>query len=79
MSSADIIDVPVRTAGIRLGQFLKLANVVEDGVQAREEIADGAATVNGEVETRRGRQLDFDDVVGFHDMTLRVAREDEDF
>ena len=39
MNSADIIDVPVRTAGIRLGQFLKLANVVEDGVQAREEIA----------------------------------------
>ena len=37
MSSADIIDVPVRTAGIRLGQFLKLANVVEDGVQARED------------------------------------------
>ncbi|WP_035756870.1 RNA-binding S4 domain-containing protein [Pseudoglutamicibacter albus] len=77
MSSVEIIDVPVRTAGIRLGQFLKLANVVEDGVEAREEIAEGSATVNGEVETRRGRQLDFDDVVGFHDYVLRVAREDE--
>ncbi len=77
MSSVEIIDVPVRTAGIRLGQFLKLANVVEDGVQAREEIAEGSATVNGEVETRRGRQLDFDDVVGFHNYVLRVAREDE--
>ncbi|WP_130866687.1 RNA-binding S4 domain-containing protein [Acidipropionibacterium timonense] len=42
---------------IRLGQFLKFANLVETGGQARELIAAGAVAVNGEVETRRGRQL----------------------
>lgn len=42
---------------IRLGQLLKLANLVEDGAQAKELIAAGVVTVDGEVETRRGRQL----------------------
>ncbi|GAA4423875.1 RNA-binding S4 domain-containing protein [Georgenia halophila] len=42
---------------IRLGQFLKLADLAESGAQARELIADGEVTVDGEVETRRGRQL----------------------
>ncbi|WP_324653142.1 RNA-binding S4 domain-containing protein [Georgenia sp. H159] len=42
---------------IRLGQFLKLASLAESGAQARELIADGEVTVDGVVETRRGRQL----------------------
>lgn len=42
---------------IRLGQFLKFANLAETGGQARELIAAGAVSVDGEVETRRGRQL----------------------
>lgn len=42
---------------IRLGQFLKFANLAETGGQARELIASGAVSVDGEVETRRGRQL----------------------
>ena len=48
---------------IRLGQFLKLANLVESGAEAKPLIADGAVRVNGEVETRRGRQLVKGDVV----------------
>lgn len=48
--------VPVE-GEIRLGQFLKLASLAESGAQARELIADGAVSVDGEVETRRGRQL----------------------
>ncbi|PYF99811.1 ribosome-associated protein [Georgenia satyanarayanai] len=42
---------------IRLGQFLKLASLAESGAQARELIADGEVSVDGVVETRRGRQL----------------------
>ncbi len=42
---------------IRLGQFLKLADLAENGAEARELIAEGEVSVNGEVETRRGRQL----------------------
>jgi len=42
---------------IRLGQYLKFANLAETGGQARELIASGMVSVNGKVETRRGRQL----------------------
>jgi ribosome-associated protein len=56
-------DVPIREEMIRLGQFLKLAGLVEHGGQAKEVIAAGEVLVNGEVETRRGRQLHVGDVV----------------
>ena len=49
--------VPIADDSIRLGQFLKLADLAETGAQARELLDDGAVTVNGEPETRRGRQL----------------------
>ena len=55
--------VPIRDNSIRLGQFLKLANLVESGAEAKEVIADGLVSVNGETETRRGRQLVTGDVV----------------
>jgi ribosome-associated protein len=42
---------------IRLGQFLKYAQFAESGAHAGALIADGDVTVDGEVETRRGRQL----------------------
>ena len=48
---------------IKLGQFLKLANLVEDGAEARILIQSGDVTVNGEIETRRGRALNPGDVV----------------
>lgn len=48
---------------IKLGQFLKLANLVEDGAEARILVQSGDVTVNGEVETRRGSALKPGDVV----------------
>jgi ribosome-associated protein len=66
-------DVPIRNESIRLGQFLKLADLVESGSDAKELIADGEILVNGEPETRRGRQLRIGDVVEFAGQTVRVA------
>jgi len=51
------VDVPIRDEMIRLGQFLKLANLIENGADAKIVCPEGLVTVNGEVETRRGRQL----------------------
>ncbi|WOP20204.1 RNA-binding S4 domain-containing protein [Raineyella sp. LH-20] len=42
---------------MRLGQFLKLADLVDTGGEARTLIQGGHVRVDGEVETRRGRQL----------------------
>jgi ribosome-associated protein len=55
--------VPIRDDVIRLGQFLKLAGLAETGTHARDLVSDGEVQVNGEVETRRGRQLVHGDVV----------------
>ena len=51
------------SGSIRLGQFLKLAGLVEDGAPARIAIQSGDVTVNGVVETRRGHHLTGGDVV----------------
>lgn len=69
------MDVPIRDESIRLGQFLKLANLVESGAEAKPVIADGLVRVNGEVEMRRGRQLVLGDVVELAGQAARVAEE----
>jgi ribosome-associated protein len=48
---------------IRLDQFLKLQGLAGTGGQAKRLIQDGQVTVNGEVDTRRGRKLRQGDVV----------------
>jgi ribosome-associated protein len=68
-------DVPIREDMIRLGQFLKLAGLVEHGAQAKDVIAAGEVRVNDEVETRRGRQLHVGDVVRLGGQAARVADE----
>jgi len=66
-------EVPIRGDTIRLGQLLKLADVIDSGAEARTFLADGAVTVNGEPETRRGRQLHPGDLVVAADEELRVT------
>ncbi|MGH9097665.1 MAG: RNA-binding S4 domain-containing protein [Acidimicrobiales bacterium] len=65
--------VAITDAVIRLGQFLKLADLVDRGSDARQQIASGAVRVNGEVELRRGRQLHPGDVVSMGSESARVA------
>jgi ribosome-associated protein len=65
-------ELPIRNDSIRLGQALKLAGLADSGGQARALIEQGAVTVNGDVETRRGRQLQAGDVVALGDDAVRV-------
>ena len=66
-------DVEINGDMIRLGQFLKLADLIDSGGEAKVAIASGDVTVNGEVDLRRGRQLHPGDVVAVGDRTARVA------
>jgi ribosome-associated protein len=66
-------EVPIRDEGIRLGQFLKLADLIDSGADAKPLLADGVVFVNGELETRRGRQLVKGDVVSVGDEAVRVG------
>ena len=66
-------EVPVHGETIRLGQLLKLADLVDSGSDAKQVIADGLVRVNGEVESRRGRQLSAGDVVEVPGQSVKVA------
>jgi len=66
-------DVPIRDGSIRLGQFLKLADMIDSGSDAKALIADGQVTVNDEVERRRGRQLQRGDTVTIGGQTTRAT------
>lgn len=65
--------IPIRDESIRLGQLLKLANLAEDGIQAKEFIENGLVKVNGQIETRRGRQVRPGDTVTVNGHDIMVA------
>jgi ribosome-associated protein len=65
-------EVEIRGYTIRLGQLLKLSGLADSGTDAKSLLADGAVTVNGEREERRGRQLHPGDVVELGEESVRV-------
>ena len=68
------MEIKIRDEFIKLGQALKLAGVVEDGVEAKVVIQDGLVKVNGEVDERRGRKVYEGDVISFNGQDIKVIR-----
>ena len=66
--------IKLRDEYIKLGQALKAANLVEDGVEAKLVIQDGLVKVNNEVDIRRERKLYDGDVVSFDGQELRIEK-----
>ncbi len=64
------------TPTIRLDQFLKLADVVQSGGEAKQLIQSGGVIVNGVVETRRKKQLQPGDEVHIGDLIIEVSLDD---
>jgi ribosome-associated protein len=70
---AAVMDVEISGESIPLGAFLKLAGVIESGGDAKQRIAAGDVSVNGELEIRRGRKLQRGDVVSLDGQKLRLV------
>lgn len=66
--------IKLRDDFIKLGQALKAANLVEDGVEAKYVIQDGEVQVNGETDTRRGRKLYGGDLVSYRGQEIRIEK-----
>ncbi len=66
--------ITIRDDFIKLGQAMKLAGLVENGVEAKIVIQDGQVLVNGETDTRRGRKLYEGDTFSFRGQTVTVTR-----
>lgn len=69
-------EIPIRGGTIRLGQLLKLAGIVDSGSEAKALLGAEAAIVNGEPESRRGRQLSVGDsvIVASHELSVTAER-----
>lgn len=66
-------EIPIRDEMVRLGQLLKLADLVDAGSDVKELLASGTVQVNGEAETRRGRQLHRGDVIEISGAKLTIV------
>jgi len=65
--------IEISGAMIRLGQLLKLTGTAGDGAEAKALISSGQVSVNGEPESRRGRQLHPGDLVRVGSVDLRIV------
>ncbi|MBQ6874949.1 MAG: RNA-binding S4 domain-containing protein [Lachnospiraceae bacterium] len=66
--------IKIKDEFIKLGQAMKLANMVSSGVDAKFVIADGLVSVNGEVDVRRGRKLYPGDTFTYNGKTITVEK-----
>lgn len=68
--------IKIKDEFIKLGQALKLAGLVDSGIEAKEVIQKGEVLVNGEVDTRRGRKLIPGDSFTFRNKTVKVESQE---
>lgn len=59
---------------IKLGQALKLAGLVDSGVDAKYAVQEGHVSVNGAVEYQRGKKLYPGDVVSYGGKEFKVEK-----
>ena len=66
--------IKIRGEYIKLGQELKLAGLVNSGVEAKIVIQGGEVTVNGEIEYQRGKKLHNGDIVSYDGETIHIEQ-----
>ncbi len=57
------IEIKITSEYITLGQFLKFADIIQSGGEAKAYLAQETILVNGENDNRRGRKLHSNDVI----------------
>ncbi len=66
-------EIKIRDDFIKLGQAMKLAGLLDEGFEAKEVFQGGEVTVNGEVDTRRGRKLYVGDTFYYQNETYKIV------
>ncbi len=66
--------IRIKDEYIKLGQAMKLAGLVDEGVDAKIQIQEGNVKVNGSAETRRGKKLYIGDVFSFQGNEIKVEK-----
>lgn len=68
--------VKIKDEHIKLGQLIKFAGLVDNGVEAKYAIQNSLVLVNGQIDTRRGRKIVQGDIVKFKDEEIKVEAND---
>ena len=66
-------NLKIKDEFIKLGQALKLADLVDSGVEAKLVIQDGQVLVNGETEYQRGKKLHNGDIIEFDGSQVKIV------
>lgn len=68
-----MLKLKIKDDFIKLGQAMKLADLVDSGVEAKLVIQDGQVSVNGQVEYQRGKKLQDGDIFEFDGSRVQIA------
>ncbi len=66
-------EIKIKDEYIKLGQLLKLAGIVDSGIEAKYEIINGNVRLNGNIEIQRGKKVFPGDFVEYKDNTFKVV------
>ena len=64
----------IRDDFIKLGQALKLAGLVESGVDAKFAVQDGCVKVNGQTEKKKKKKLYEGDIFEYQGTQVKVTK-----
>ena len=68
-------EILINTPYVTLGQFLKLADIIRSGGEAKLYLANNKVLINGEEDNRRGRKLKDGDIIKIKEKTYRIINE----
>ena len=68
--------IKIKDDFIKLGQLIKLAGLVDSGVEAKYAIQNSLVYVNNQIETRRGRKIVPEDIIKFKNEEIKVEAND---
>ncbi len=66
--------IKISTEFVTLGQFLKLANLIQTGGEAKFYLKENKVIVNGEEDNRRGRKLYSGNIVEVENQTFEIVK-----
>ena len=67
-------EISIYSEYITLGQFLKLANIIETGGEAKSFLAEHEIKIDGEIDNRRGRKLRGGEIVEVLGQTYEITK-----
>lgn len=67
-----ITKIQIQTEYITLGQFLKLADIIQSGGMAKPFLGENDVFINEEFDVRRGRKLREGDIIDIPDIGIFV-------